>query len=347
MEIIVWAIFIALILGLLALDLGVFHKTPQKITYKEAFIWTTVWVGLAFLFGGFVYYAYDTNWLNVNTRNLTGTEAMISFYTGFLIEKSLSLDNIFVIAMVFSYFKIAPRYQHEVLFWGIIGAMVFRAIMILVGTAVIESFHWTTYLFGALLIYSAVRMLSVDENDTDFSKNPLLKLLAKIYPIDWQYEGQKFFIVSDGVKTATIMMVALVVVEFTDVFFAIDSIPAIFAVTTDPFLVFTSNVFAILGLRTLYFFLANFLDRFAYIKYSLMFILAFVGVKMILANHYEFPTYASLGIIVGVLVAGVVVSMVANRTPAKTDDSLIEDAAAPNPKTVTTPAKEEQIEEAV
>ncbi len=311
MEIIVWASFVALILGLLALDLGVFHKNPQKISYKEAFYWTAVWVGLAILFGGFVKFAYDTNWLGVNVRGLTGTEAMINYYTGFLIEKSLSLDNIFVIAMVFSYFKIAPRYQHEVLFWGIIGAMVFRAIMILVGTAVIENFHWTTYLFGALLIYSAVKMLSVDEEETDFSKNPLLRLLARIYPIDWKYQGEKFFIHKEGVKTATVLMVALVVVEFTDVFFAIDSIPAIFAVTTDPFLVFTSNVFAILGLRTLYFFLANFLDRFGYIKYSLVFILGFVGVKMMLANHYEFPTYASLTIIIVALVAGVVVSMIA------------------------------------
>ena len=340
MEIIVWAIFIVLILVMLALDLGVFHKNPQKISYKEAFYWTAVWVGLAVLFGGAVYYVYDTNWLGINTRGLSGTEAMINYYTGFLIEKSLSLDNIFVIAMVFSYFKIAPRYQHEVLFWGIIGAMVFRAIMILVGTAVIENFHWTTYLFGALLIYSAVRMLSVDEEETDFGKNPVLKLFAKLYPIDWQYEGQKFFIKKDGVKTATLLMVALVVVEFTDIFFAIDSIPAIFAVTTDPFLVFTSNVFAILGLRTLYFFLANFLDRFAFIKYSLVFILGFVGLKMMLANHYQFPTYASLGIIVGMLVAGVVASMIANSAEQKASANT-EKVAAP------TPLQENKVEEPV
>lgn len=345
MEIFVWAIFVALILGLLALDLGVFHKNPQKISYKEAFYWTTVWVGLALLFGGAVYYIYDTNWLGINTRGLSGSEAMINYYTGFLIEKSLSLDNIFVIAMVFAYFKIGPRYQHEVLFWGIIGAMVFRAIMILVGTSIIENFHWTTYLFGALLIYSAVRMLSVDENDTDFSKNPVLKLLARIYPIDWQYEGEKFFIQREGVKTATLLMVALVVVEFTDIFFAIDSIPAIFAVTTDPFLVFTSNVFAILGLRTLYFFLANFLDRFGYIKYSLVFILGFVGVKMILANHYQFPTLASLGIIVGMLVAGVVASMIANRA---TDKAAAASApVAPAATGEPTALQEKQIEEAV
>lgn len=340
MELIVWAIFIALILGLLALDLGVFHKNPQKITYKDAFYWTLVWVGLAIVFGGVVYYVYDTNWMGVNTRGLSGTEATIHYYTGYLIEKSLSLDNIFVIAMVFAYFKIAPRYQHEVLFWGIIGAMVFRAIMIVVGTTVIENFHWTTYLFGALLIYSAVRMLSVDEENTDFSKNPLLRLLTKIYPIDWQYEGQKFFISINGVKTATVLFVALVVVEFTDIFFAIDSIPAIFAVTTDPFLVFTSNVFAILGLRTLYFFLANFLDRFAYIKYSLVFILAFVGVKMMLANHYKFPTYASLVIIIGMLAAGVIASMIANKSDDAAGDtaSLIEQDSS----TAAVPALEEK-----
>lgn len=343
MEIIVWAIFIALILGLLALDLGVFHKNPQKISYKEAFIWTTVWVGLAILFGGAVYYIYDTNWLGINTRGVTGSTAMLNYYTGFLIEKSLSLDNIFVIAMVFSYFKIAPRYQHEVLFWGIIGAMVFRAIMILVGTSIIETFHWTTYLFGALLIYSAVRMLSVDDNDTDFSKNPLLKLLAKIYPIEWKYEGEKFFVIREGVKTATILMVALVVVEFTDIFFAIDSIPAIFAVTTDPFLVFTSNVFAILGLRTLYFFLANFLDRFGYIKYSLVFILGFVGIKMMLSNHYEFPTLASLIIIIGSLVAGVIASLLIRPAAAP---ELTTDTQLPGKGDDVVSKEEKQVEEA-
>lgn len=343
MELVIWAIFIVLILGLLALDLGVFHKNPQKITYKDAFYWTLVWVGLAVLFGGFVYYAYDTNWLGVNTRGLSGSEATINYYTGYLIEKSLSLDNIFVIAMVFAYFKIAPRYQHEVLFWGIIGAMVFRAIMIVVGTAVIEAFHWTTYLFGALLIYSAVRMLSVDEEDTDFSKNPILKLVTKLFPIDWQYEGSKFFINVNGIKTATVLFVALVVVEFTDIFFAIDSIPAIFAVTTDPFLVFTSNVFAILGLRTLYFFLANFLDRFGYIKYSLVFILGFVGIKMILANHYKFPTYASLTIIIGMLVAGVVASMIANRSDKATTEAGSGEAA----EQAAVTAQKKEIEETV
>jgi tellurite resistance protein TerC len=313
MEVIIWVSFVAFILGLLALDLGVFHKSPQKISYREAFYWTAVWVVLALLFGGVVYYIYDTNWLSINKRGLSGWEAMLNYYTGFLIEKSLSLDNIFVIALIFTYFKIAPRYQHEVLFWGIIGAMVFRGIMIVVGTAVLEAFHWTTYFFGALLIYSAVRMLSVDEQETDFSKNPLLKLIAKVYPIDWQYEGQKFFIQRDGVKTATVLFVTLVIVEFTDVFFAIDSIPAIFAVTTDPFLVFTSNVFAILGLRTLYFFLVNFMDRFGFIKYSLVFILGFVGIKLMLAHHYQFPTLVSLGIIISMLIAGVIASVIANR----------------------------------
>ncbi|EMR01125.1 TerC family protein [Cesiribacter andamanensis] len=316
MELVIWASFIAFILGLLAIDLGVFHKNPQQISYKEAFYWTAVWVGLALLFGGAVYYIYDTNWLDINKRGLSGSAAMLNFYTGFLIEKSLSLDNIFVIALIFTYFKIAPRYQHEVLFWGIIGAMVFRGIMIVVGTAVLEAFHWTTYLFGALLIYSAIRMLSVDEEETDFSKNPLLRLVTKLYPIDWQYEGPKFFIQKEGVKTATVMFVTLVIVEFTDVFFAIDSIPAIFAVTTDPFLVFTSNVFAILGLRTLYFFLVNFMDRFSFIKYSLVFILGFVGIKLMLANHYQFPTLVSLGIIVSMLIAGMIASVIANRQTA-------------------------------
>lgn len=331
MEIIVWATFIALILGLLALDLGVFHKNPQQISYKEAFYWTSVWVVLALLFGGVVYYVYETNWLGVNQQGLSGTDAALNYYTGFLIEKSLSLDNIFVIAMIFSYFKIAPRYQHEVLFWGIIGAMVFRAIMILLGTAIIAHFHWTTYLFGALLLYSAVRMLSVDDEETDFSKNPILRFMEKILPIDWQYEGEKFFINVNGVKTATVLFVTLVIVEFTDIFFAIDSIPAIFAVTTDPFLVFTSNIFAILGLRTLYFFLANFMNHFGYIKYSLVFILGFVGVKLLLANHFVFPTYISLGVIVGSLVAGIGASVLftSKKEVLTTSADVPEPSAAP------------------
>lgn len=307
--IIVWVLFLALIALLLTLDLGVFHKKAHVVSMKESLLWTSVWVFIAFLFGGVIYWVYKDNLFGFNPNGILPGEALLKYYTGYIIEESLSLDNIFVIAMIFTYFKIPAKAQHGILFWGIIGAVFFRGIMIFLGTAIIQNFLWSTYIFGAILLYSAFSMMTTRHDNVDYYKNPALRLLNKIIPIDWEDKSHKYFIVKDGKRYATMLFATLIVVEFTDVLFAVDSIPAIFAVTTDPFLVFSSNIFAILGLRNLYFFLASMMDRFGYIKYSLVFILIFVGMKMILVNHYHFPSYVSLVIIIGSLVTGILASV--------------------------------------
>ena len=316
MQLLLWLGFLLLVMVFLAIDLGLFNRKAHTITAKEALKWTAVWVFLALAFGGFVYYLYETNWMQMlssdNVLLYNGQEALLKFYTGFLIEKSLSLDNIFVMAMVFAYFKIPNKYQHEILFWGILGAMVFRGIMIFAGSALIAQFFWVNYVFGLLLLYSAVQMVITKHDQVDLLKNPVVKFVQKFYPISYQMEGGRFFIKENGKKAVTILFVALLIIETTDILFAIDSIPAIFAITTDPFLVFTSNIFAILGLRALYFVLADFMDRFRYLKYSLIFILAFVGVKIMLAHHYSFPTFVSLAMIIGMLAVGITASVVAN-----------------------------------
>ncbi|WP_224998570.1 TerC family protein [Cesiribacter sp. SM1] len=317
MQILLWAGFLVLVAIFLVIDLGVFNKKDHQISAKEALGWTGIWVSLALLFGGFVYYLYETNWMQLlapdNVLLFNGKEALLKFYTGFLIEKSLSLDNIFVMAMVFAYFRIPLKYQHEVLFWGILGAMVFRGIMIFAGTALIAQFYWVNYLFGLLLLYSAIQMLRARHEDADLLNSPVVRFIKRFYSISTHLSEGKFFVMEGGKRAVTILFVALVVIETTDVLFAVDSIPAIFAITTDPFLVFTSNIFAILGLRSLYFVLADFMDRFRYLKYSLIFILAFVGVKIMLAHHYAFPTILSLGVIIGTLIAGIAASYYANR----------------------------------
>ena len=317
MQAILWVGFLFLVVIFLVLDLGVFHKKAHTPTAREAAIWTAVWVSLALLFGGFVYYLYETNWLNMlaldNSLLSNGREALLKYYTGFFIEKSLSLDNIFVMAMVFSYFRIPVKYQHEVLFWGILGAMVFRGLMIYAGSTLITQFFWVNYLFGALLLYSAIQMLRAKEENPDLLNNPLIRFVTRFYRISDKMEGGKFFVIENGKNAVTILFIALLVIETTDVLFAIDSIPAIFAITTDPFLVFTSNIFAILGLRSLYFVLADFLDRFQYLKYSLIVILAYVGVKIILVHHYTIPSGISLAVILIVLSLGILVSFLANR----------------------------------
>jgi tellurite resistance protein TerC len=315
--ILLWLLFLVLVAGFLTLDLGVFHKTNQVITLKESLIWTLVWVMLAFLFGAAIYFIYRDNFFDINTHNISALDATIKYYTGFVIEKSLSLDNIFVIAMIFVYFRVPAKNQHRILFWGIIGAVIFRGIMIFLGAAIIERFSWSTYIFGVILFYSAIKMLTDSHENVDYSKNMALQLLGKIYPISWELTGNKYFIIKNGKHTATILFASLVVIEFSDVLFAVDSIPAIFAVTTDPFIIFTSNIFAILGLRNLYFFLANMMDKFRYMKFSLVFILAFVGVKMILVNHYKIPSLLSLIAIIGFLLIGIITSLWAGKKGIK------------------------------
>lgn len=321
MQTILWVGFLGLVVVFLAIDLGVFNKKAHVITAKEALVWTSIWVSLAIMFGGFVYYLYETNWMNMlpadNQLLHKGEEALLKFYTSFLIEKSLSLDNIFVMAMVFAYFRIPMKFQHEVLFWGILGAMVFRGIMIYAGTALIAQFDWVNYIFGLLLLYSAVQMALSKHDDIDLLKSPVVRFITKFYRISDKLESGKFFVRENGKRAVTILFVALVIIETTDILFAVDSIPAIFAITTDPFLVFTSNVFAILGLRSLYFVLADFMDRFQYLKYSLIFILAFVGIKIMLAHYYTFPTIVSLSVIIVMLAVGILASFLANKNNKK------------------------------
>lgn len=315
---IIWIAFIALIVFFLALDLGVFHKNPHAVSTKEAMNWTMVWVTVSLAFSGVIYKVYLEGWTE-NVDNLTPQQAVLDYLTGYVIELSLSLDNIFVIAVIFAYFGIPKVYQHRVLFWGILGAIFFRAIMIVVGVVLINKFSFMTYLFGALLLYSAYKMLKTDDKEVDPRRNPLVKLTKRFFPVVSQFVGNRFFVKRGKYRAATPLFIALLVVETTDVLFAIDSIPAILAITTDPFLVFSSNIFAILGLRSLYFVLASMLDRFHLLKYSLVFILAFVGVKMILIHQVHFPEWLSLAVIFSALAVGIVASLIQTRKHGKGD----------------------------
>lgn len=306
---ILWIGFLVLIFIFLALDLGVFHKDSKRISTKEALSWTVVWVCTSFAFSGVVYWVYKEG-LAPNPNGLTGNNAVLKYLTGYIIELSLSMDNVFVIAMIFTYFRVPNAYQHRVLFWGILGAIFFRAVMILVGVVLIKKFAWMTFVFGALLLYSAFKMLLSKGGGTDPENNRVVKMVKKVFPVTRSFDGERFFVKKKHIWAATPLFVALVVVETTDVLFAIDSIPAILAITTDPFLVFSSNIFAILGLRSLYFVLSSMLDRFQLLKYSLVIILAFVGVKMLLIPYQiHFPEWLSLGVIVFSLSGGVILSL--------------------------------------
>jgi tellurite resistance protein TerC len=311
---VVWGLFLLGILIFLALDLGVFNKNPHIISVKEASIWTSIWVCLSFLFSGVIYWLYSSGNIN-NVNALTPTDATIKYITGYLIELSLSVDNIFVIAVIFSSFHIPQKYQHRVLFWGILGAIVFRALMIFFGVALINKFSFTTYIFGAFLLFTAFKMLFSKEEKFNPKSSFIYRNLRKIMPITTHMQGQKFFIKLRHITAATPLFIALIVIEFTDILFALDSVPAILAITSDPFLVFSSNIFAILGLRSMYFFLANMLDRFSYLKYSLVAILCFVGIKLILVHHYKFPEWMSLGFIALSLAVGIIISL--NRKVSK------------------------------
>jgi len=306
---IVWILFISAILVFLALDLGVFNKTPHIINTKEASKWTAIWVTISFLFSGVVYWLYANNYV-ANPDALKPTVASMKFITGYLIELSLSVDNIFVIAIIFSSFRIPQKYQHRVLFWGILGAIVFRGLMIFFGVMLINKFTWTTYLFGLFLIYTAIKMLFAKDDDKFEPKKSLIyKTLRKVIPVSAHIDGEHFFVKKRHLTAATPLFVALIIIEVMDVLFAVDSVPAILAITSDPFLVFSSNIFAILGLRSMYFFLANMLERFSYLEYSLIAILSFVGLKMLFHDFIEVPEWASLGFIALSLVLGIIVSL--------------------------------------
>jgi tellurite resistance protein TerC len=315
----VWILFLAAIFVFLALDLGVFNKNPHVISSKEAGKWTAVWVTLSFAFSGIVYWLYQSGFVD-NPDNLKASGATVKYITGYLIELSLSVDNIFVIAIIFSAFKIPPKYQHRVLFWGIIGAILFRGLMIYFGVMLINRFHWITYVFGLFLIFTAIRMLIKGDDENFDPKHSLAyRMIGKIIPTTTHMDGKSFFIIENGKKLATPLFVALLVIEIMDVVFAVDSVPAILAITSDPFLVFSSNIFAILGLRSMYFFLANMIRKFVYVEYSLIAILTFVGIKMLIADWVEFHEWVSLTVIAVALGIGILASLnkIDDETPAK------------------------------
>lgn len=292
----VWIGFIAFVLLMLALDLGIFHRKSHEVKIKEALIWSAVWISIAMVFN-YGIYVY------------MGEIKAMEFLTGYVIEKSLSIDNLFVFIMIFSYFNVDKKYQHKVLFWGIIGALIMRSIFIFAGVALINKFHWIIYIFGAFLIFTGFKMLFQKDEKMDPNKNPLVKLFKRFYPVTDTMHGDRFFVKINAKTFATPLFVVLLLVEFTDLIFAVDSIPAIMAITSDPFIIFTSNVFAILGLRALYFALAGITQYFHYIKYGLSAILVFVGVKMVMVDFYKIPVLISLFTILGILVISVVASL--------------------------------------
>jgi TerC family integral membrane protein len=296
-RIFLWIAFNVFVLGMLALDLGVFHRKAHAVTIKEASVWSVVWIALAMLFNLGIYFAW-------------GQDKALEFLTGYVIEKSLSVDNLFVFLMIFQYFATPSQYQHRVLFWGILGALILRAIFIATGSALLSNFHWMMYVFGAFLVITGIKMYFQGDEKIEPERNPVVRLFERWVPISKKYDGQKFFIRRDGKTHATLLMLVLIVVETTDVIFAVDSIPAIFAITQDPFIVYTSNVFAILGLRALYFMLAGVMEMFVYLKVGLSVVLCFVGAKMMLVDIYKIPIGASLGVIGGVLVLSILASWI-------------------------------------
>lgn len=302
-----WLGFFALVSVVLALDLGVFNKEAHRISSKEALTWTCLWVSLAFSFAGVVWHFY-------------GFEKATEFMTGYLVEESLSVDNLFVFVLVFQHFKVEDRYQHRILFWGVLGAVAMRAIFIFAGVALIQKFHWIIYFFGAFLIYTGAKLLfekTSEEATEELAESYAVKLARRFFAISSNYDGQKFFTIENGKRVATPLFLALVVVEITDLIFAVDSIPAVLAVSSDPFIVFTSNIFAIMGLRSLYFLLADIIDKFVFLKKGISFILAFVGAKMLLpevsrwtmGESLYIPSPISLAVIAGALFLSVALSL--------------------------------------
>lgn len=304
----VWGLFIALVMVFLALDLGVFHKNEHVIKSKEAGIWTAIWVTVAMGFSGVIYWLFSSEIIE-NPTGLTPNNAVLKYVTGYLIELSLSIDNVFVIAVIFSAFKIPPIYQHRVLFWGILGAIVFRGLMIVFGVALITKFEWIIYVFGLFLLYTAFKMLKSDDDDFNPKNSWVFRKVKKLFPITGTLHGHDFFVKRMGVNAATPLFMALVVIELTDVLFALDSIPAILAITADPFIVFSSNILAILGLRSMYFLISRMLEKFRFINYSLVVILAFVGLKMLFSHQVELPEWVSLAVISVALIGGILASL--------------------------------------
>ncbi len=302
--VVLWASFNFFVLVMLALDLGVFHRKSHEVGVREALIWTSVWITLTMIFNLFIYFYFDK-------------ETAIEFFTGYMIEKSLSIDNIFVIIMIFSYFSAPKAYQHKVLFWGILGALVMRVIFILSGIELIHRFHWLVYIFGGFLVITGIRMLKAGEAKLEPEKNPLIKLARRIFRFTPDFEGDNFFVKKEGVLWATPLFLVVIMIEFTDLIFAVDSIPAILSISDDSFIVYTSNVFAILGLRSLYFALAGIEKYFQYLKYGLSAILIFVGLKMSLVDFIYIPVEISLIVIVFILAIAMLASVIVKSERVK------------------------------
>ena len=296
-DIMIWVAFNIFVLIMLALDLGVFHRRQHVVGVREALLWSALWIALAMVF-------------NVGLYIYEGQEVALMFFTGYLLEKSLSVDNLFVFLLIFTYFGVPRLYQHKVLFWGILGALVMRATMIAVGVTLIHHFHWILYVFGAFLIFTGARMATQGDEEIEPDKNPLVRLFKRFFPVTTSYHESRFFVRLDGRLFATPLFIVVLVVEATDVVFAVDSIPAIFAVTTDPFIVYTSNIFAILGLRALYFALAGVMGYFHYLKYGLSFVLVFIGIKMVIVDLYKIPVQWALAVVASLLLLSVVASLI-------------------------------------
>ena len=291
-----WVGFTGLVVALLAADLGVFHRKAHAVGVREASIWSAVWVSVALAFNAFVWWTF-------------GAERGTAFLTGYLIEKALAVDNIFVIYAIFAYFAVPAAYQHHVLFWGILGALVMRAVFIFLGAALIQQFHWVMYVFGAVLVATALKLFLLSEEGMHPERNPVYRLVRRVIPSVPEYHGSRFTVVRDGKRYATPLLVALILIEWTDLVFAVDSIPAIFAVTSDPFIVYTSNIFAILGLRSLFFVLAGVVGKFHLLKPCLAGVLAFVGAKMLLADLWKIPIGVSLGVVASLVAVGILGSL--------------------------------------
>jgi tellurite resistance protein TerC len=296
-EVLLWGIFTLFVLAMLALDLGVFHRKGHVIHIREALAWSAVWIALSLLFNLGIYFWH-------------GSVTALEFLTGYLLEYSLSIDNIFIFLMLFTYFRVPYPHQHKVLFWGILGALIMRVLFIIMGVTLIQKFHWVIYLFGVFLIFTGIRMGLQRNKEIDPEKNPVLRLFHRFMPVTEEYADDKFFVKRSGRRLATPLLIVVLVVETTDVMFAVDSIPAILALTQDPFIVYTSNVFAILGLRSLYFALAGIMRLFHYLPYGLSAVLVFVGVKMLLADVYKIPIGMALGVVIGVLTLSVIASII-------------------------------------
>lgn len=310
---ITWLIFNIYVLAMLALDLGVFHRNTHTVSVREALIWSAIWIIQSLIFNAGIYY-------------FMGKEPALQFLTGYLIEKSLSGDNLFVFLLIFSYFNVKQDLQHRVLFWGVLGALVMRAILIALGSALVKRFDWVMYIFGAFLVFTAIKMLFDDDPEIDPEDNPVVKLVRKLFPVTPQYHGSSFFVRIDGKRMATPLVIVVAVIEVSDLVFAVDSIPAIFSITDNAFIIYTSNVFAILGLRSLYFALAGVIEKFRFLNYGLAFVLAFVGIKMLIVNWLKIPTGIALGVVGGALFLSGILSAVFPEEKSPEENSPKEDS---------------------